>query len=1016
MDYKLHDFLPLYNPIQTLGFDRDINNLTEFEQYKLPKEELFPENPGDLMLHQKLISTFINPQTGYDGLLLVHEMGTGKTCTAVSVAEQFINSRDLDSQTLIQSTIYSPTSRFPKTTLKKIIVLTKGKGLHNNFINEVANVCTKGEYLLGLDKYLKNRDNRIRKNVKVNYTFDTFEIFSKNLKKMSEREKTITYENSLFIVDEAHNLRMSSDAEESGIYVEIYGLFELLKNRKILLLTGTPMKDKPEEIVDLLNLILKDKLTIEDLSNPDIFKKKIGGYVSYLRAMMSDVNRSEQGQLMGTLSHFKVYPVIMDKFQAEIYLLAKKKDDEERSIFNHSRQSSSLVFPDKSYGKAGFEKNVIQTSTGFRFDSSIKSIFQKELYKYSAKYDDLIHKLKDDYSKGRLSFIFSEFVKGSGLVVLSLLLELNGYTRATSSSNFSKKQKRYAIFTNETSTSSQTRQLISVFNNSKNIKGEYISTILGSRVIMEGFSFKNIQSEYILTPHWNYSETSQIIARGLRLGSHNDLIKSGVIPEVKIYQYVALPTGPKSPVGAERLLGVSVPTDPVGTSDSYGSIDLHMYEIAEPKDFQIQKVIRTIKEAAFDCVLNKDRNTITNPTLNDTRSCEYTSCEYKCDNPFKIMDKSDQRNYRLLYFRLSEAYQKLKNFIIEKVIIAPITIEEIMVQTAHSQFEVLCVLQDLLNFHEILFTRPEGSYYLSNQRNLFYAAFGSLNDNRDDEWFDDPQLLDFYTKYSTIFMGKSIDELIFTHKKNFMVYLIDKIFSSKNLAELQKYMVELPIYLQEKLLCYSISLKDKDTPNNFIRDMVLNNFQLYYRLGDNKAFVWLDSDHYKCTFDLKNIGSWRPCNSDEQQQIETMKKERQNLKVVNNPYGYIGLLNRNTNDFCLRKIDNGGNEALDKRKRNVGKRCQNWNKKDLIDLASNRLKINPDEDFDFDESDVLKMKNNPKFKTMLDSNNGTLKDYKRMAFWNVQDINYLCTKIMQNFMDQKLVVDDPNCGTSKKIR
>ena len=92
MDYKLHDFIPLYNPIQTQEFDRDINSLKEFTRFKLPKEEAFPQHPGDLMLHQRLISNFINPRTKYDGLLLVHEMGTGKTCTAVGVAEEFIKS------------------------------------------------------------------------------------------------------------------------------------------------------------------------------------------------------------------------------------------------------------------------------------------------------------------------------------------------------------------------------------------------------------------------------------------------------------------------------------------------------------------------------------------------------------------------------------------------------------------------------------------------------------------------------------------------------------------------------------------------------------------------------------------------------------------------------------------------------------------------------------------------------------------------------------------------------------
>jgi hypothetical protein len=345
-------------------------------------------------------------------------------------------------------------------------------------------VCTSGQYLQGLDKYVRNRDKRIRKNVKVNYTFDTFEIFSKNLKKISDREKTSTYENSLFIVDEAHNLRMSSDPDESNIYREIYGLFKLLKNRKILLLTGTPMKDQPEEIVNLMNLILRDDLTIDDLKNKEVFKQKISGYVSYLRAMMSDVDRKEEGQMIGTLEHFKVYPIVMDKFQSKIYMSAKKKDDEERSIFNHSRQASLIVFPDGTYGKNGFEKNLVQRSTGYKFASNIQDKLQTQLHKYSAKYADLVKKLQSDYSAGRLSFVFSEFVKGSGLVVLSLLLELNGYTRATVDSKFTKKQKRYVIFTNETSTDSQTRKLISIFNNPKNMNGDHISTILGSRVIM----------------------------------------------------------------------------------------------------------------------------------------------------------------------------------------------------------------------------------------------------------------------------------------------------------------------------------------------------------------------------------------------------------------------------------------------------------------------------------------------------------------------------------------------------
>ena len=912
------------------------------------------------------------------------EMGTGKTCTAVSVAEKFIQSKN--DQNL----------KYPQTILKNIIVLTKGKGLQNNFINEIANVCTSGNYLSNdlISRSSTLKDKRTRKNVKVNYTFETFEVFTKNLKNKSDGEKHLLYENTLFIVDEAHNLRISSDPEESNIYREIYSLFHLLKSRKILLLTGTPMKDKVEEIVDIFNLILKDKLTIQDLTDIETFKTKIRGYVSYLRAMTSDITRIEVGRKrVGELKHFKVYPVNMSAFQSEVYLSAKMKEETEKSIFNYSRQVSSFVFPDKSYGKIGFETNIVKTSSGYKFASvAIQQELKQNLRKYSAKYADLIDKLNNDYDNGKLSFIFSKFVKGSGLIVLSLLLELNGYVNATVNSNFNRQQKRFVIFTNETSTDAQTSSLVNIFNSPKNMNGKYISTILGSKVIMEGFTFKNIQSEYILTPHWNYSETSQIIARGLRLGSHNDLIKAKVVKNLKveIFQYVAL------------------------TPNVKDSIDLHMYQIAEVKDYEIQKVIRILKEAALDCELNKERNIVTNANLNDTRTCEYTNCLYKCDNE-TITTLADHRNYKLLYFKNSTDYYDVLNIIVEMVKLSPITIQEIQskVGVRITTFEILNVIEDIINLKRILFVRPEGFYYLKNIKNLFYASIDTFDDNQFKE-DEDPYLLDYYYKNVLLFNGKSIDELIYTYQEDFMVGLVNKVFVSTKLQQLQTIVVQLPMYLQEKLLCLCISLKNVETKNNFVRDMVLNNYRLYFKIIENEAFVWLNIESYKCTSNYNNIENWRKCNSKDVKKIETMKKEREQTKMKDNPYGYIGLLNRVTNDFCLKKADVV--EVDDKRKKFVGKRCQNWKKKELVDLISNKLKVNPDnENFGFDYSDVEKMKLNPKFRDILNLD-GTLKDYKRIAFWDVQDINYICTKIMQDLKDKELVIDDPNCGTSKKMR
>lgn len=962
---KLHDFIPIYRQIHSDEFDRDVNSLTEFSNFRLDKEEELPENPGDLMRHQKLISNFISPNTPYDGLLVVHAMGTGKTCTSVAVAEKFI-------------TVQEKIPEFPETIFEKkhIFVLTRGRGLQNNFIGEIANVCTSKKYLSEKDGTQTEKMRRIRKNVSVNYVFDTFEVFSKKLKVMSVSDKKMRYENSLFIVDEAHNLRMSSNEEERNIYREFLNLFDLLKKRKILLLTGTPMKDQPDEIVDILNLILREKLTLDDLENRDVFMKKTKGYVSYLRPMMSDVDRTEEGRLLGSLSHFKVYPVFMQEFQSKFYAEAMRKDEDEKSIFNNSRQASLMVFPDGTYGKDGFENNVLKTSTGFIFNPKIVEKLKNNLSMYSVKYFDLIEKLKKDAENGRLSFVFSEYVKGSGLIILGLLLEMNGFTKATHLTNFSVPKKRFVIFTNETSSDTQTRRLISVFNDPKNFDGKFISVIIGSRVIMEGFSFKNIQAEYILTPHWNFSETSQIIARGFRLGSHSELIKNGISPNVKIFLIVALP-------------------------DSSDSIDLHMYQISEQKDFQMQKVIRMLKESAFDCVLNKERNTVLNKNLDFTRDCEYSTCEYKCENSEPI--RKDDRNYRLLFFKSSNEFQKVKRALIDEIRKTPITVTKFCEKRNFLKDHVLIVLDDLITNNEIIFKRPEGVFYVSiSQRNLIFPSTSTMS--------LDP--LNGYT-LSEIFIGKTIDELIIENEEKFMVNLIRKIFQSENIQQLQSHLISLPVVLQEKLICGAIS-SPKNIEKSFVRDMILNNFKLYFRIVNTDAFVWFNNAKPLINTNISNVNLWRPCTFLEKQKIEQIKKEVNTLKIENNKYGFVGLLNRNTNDFCLRKIDEG--EESDKRKKNVGKRCQNWKKSELVDLISNRMKVVPDDDFHFDEKDVIEMKTDPKFKNLLNVDNPTLRDFKRTAFWNAQDMSHICRTILNNLSDQKLVIEDPNCGTSKKIR
>ena len=83
-------------------FQSKIFNKREFYYHRIPQREKL-ENyedikkyrddicKGDFRLREQqiLLTNFLSPDTPYSGLLIMHGTGTGKTCTAISIAEQF---------------------------------------------------------------------------------------------------------------------------------------------------------------------------------------------------------------------------------------------------------------------------------------------------------------------------------------------------------------------------------------------------------------------------------------------------------------------------------------------------------------------------------------------------------------------------------------------------------------------------------------------------------------------------------------------------------------------------------------------------------------------------------------------------------------------------------------------------------------------------------------------------------------------------------------------------------------
>jgi hypothetical protein len=104
------------------------------------------------------------------------------------------------------------------------------------------------------------------------------------------------FTNSLIICDEIHNVYNSLNINNWGLCLRIiFKYHEKQKSLRVLLLSATPINNKPIEIISLLNLLNTDKYInkneIFDKNNKiipngyNLIKKSINGKISYLKDM-----------------------------------------------------------------------------------------------------------------------------------------------------------------------------------------------------------------------------------------------------------------------------------------------------------------------------------------------------------------------------------------------------------------------------------------------------------------------------------------------------------------------------------------------------------------------------------------------------------------------------------------------------------------------------------------------------------------------------------------------------------
>ena len=236
-----------------------------------------------LLTHQKIVRDYLNIFSPYRGLLLFHGLGSGKTCSSIAIAEGL-------------------------KTFKKIIVMTPAS-LRMNFMEEMKSKCgdlmyKKNQFwefipsrgnaaltdtlssILGISKTFISRqggawlvnvkkpsnyeteltpgervtvDKQINEMIREKYEFVNYNgLRSDYLKKWSNDYSQNPFDNKVIIIDEAHNFVSRIVNKLKRPTTMAYRLYDFLlsaQNAKVVLLTGTPIINYPNEIAVLFNIL-----------------------------------------------------------------------------------------------------------------------------------------------------------------------------------------------------------------------------------------------------------------------------------------------------------------------------------------------------------------------------------------------------------------------------------------------------------------------------------------------------------------------------------------------------------------------------------------------------------------------------------------------------------------------------------------------------------------------------------------------------------------------------------------
>lgn len=373
------------------------------------------QNSGDfLQYHQRIVSEYALKYDGIRGMLLYHNMGSGKTMLSVHLAESLIDNPQY-----------------------RQIIFISPKSLHENFkkdfikytkINEAISHKFKSD--TDIDEHLKkyysfvslNASNMYEQIKRIANQDSIFNISDKSLIldediKTESKSQRANIDNCVIIFDEFHNF-LNSISNGASNAIQLYDDIMSAKNIKLFGLTGTPIVNDPYEAGIAFNMMAGTSDRKTDTLFGEDYADFCRDFIENADALDLDSNVNMpvtiknkgkfQDRILGLVSYYgadtpdfkKLYPVEMNLLvkrvqmstpQFAAYTTARDLEIEEtkRSFVSEKRQRLK-----KPSGSSSTYRVRTRQISNFLYPDYASKTWKDD--RGIARYEKYLNKLHDD--------------------------------------------------------------------------------------------------------------------------------------------------------------------------------------------------------------------------------------------------------------------------------------------------------------------------------------------------------------------------------------------------------------------------------------------------------------------------------------------------------------------------------------------------------------------------------------------------------------------------------------------